>query len=249
MKPIVFVNLIFYEHVRLLGCGPPVGPFPSRPNMGSIGEEWTPLPPPNPRRHLKKERSELPLKWLLKEDRGRRPTASAAALAPPPPSLCHRRHCQRRSPLPSCALVPPPNPFTISLPASHRPTPRSSLSALTPHSSCAVTPLYFRITMAPHLPDLCNLPFPVTRATPPCPCHLRPSSHHAPSSRTGHPSPDAHCLLPLNFAAQPFPNPLHSLFPDFRLSPDRRRLIDIPPLPSLFPLPSLSTGPVDPSFP
>ena len=78
MKPFFFVNLIFYEHVKLLGCGPQVGPFPSRPNMGSIRGEGTP-PPTNPSRHLKKKRSELPLKWLLNKDRGRRPTAASVA--------------------------------------------------------------------------------------------------------------------------------------------------------------------------
>ena len=77
MKPFFFVNLTFSEHVRILGCGPQVGPFPSRPNIGSIRGEGTPST--NPRRHLNKERSELPLKWLLKEDRGRRPIAAAAA--------------------------------------------------------------------------------------------------------------------------------------------------------------------------
>ena len=65
-------------------CGPQVGPFLSRPTMGSIRGEGT--PPTNPSRHLKKERIIIPLKWLLKEDQGRRPTAaSAAATAAAPP--------------------------------------------------------------------------------------------------------------------------------------------------------------------
>ena len=44
VKPFFFVNLIFYEHIRLLGCGQQVGPFPSRPIMGSIRGEGTPPP-------------------------------------------------------------------------------------------------------------------------------------------------------------------------------------------------------------
>ena len=69
--------LNFYEYVLGVGCGPQVGPFLSRPTMGSIRGEGT--PPTNPSRHLKKERSVLPLKWLLKEDQGRRPTAASVA--------------------------------------------------------------------------------------------------------------------------------------------------------------------------
>ena len=53
-----------------------MGPFPSRPILGSIRGEGT--PPTNPSCHLRKERSKLPLEWLLKENRGRRPIAVAA---------------------------------------------------------------------------------------------------------------------------------------------------------------------------
>ena len=41
-EDLLLVNLIFYELVRLLGCGPIVGPFPFRLNMGSIRGEGTP---------------------------------------------------------------------------------------------------------------------------------------------------------------------------------------------------------------
>ena len=34
--------LFFYEYFLVLGCGPQVGPFPSRPIMGSIRGEGTP---------------------------------------------------------------------------------------------------------------------------------------------------------------------------------------------------------------
>ena len=42
VKPFVFVNLYFYEYVWVLGCGPQVGPFPSRPILGSVRGEGTP---------------------------------------------------------------------------------------------------------------------------------------------------------------------------------------------------------------
>ena len=68
------------------------GPFPLSAHCGLYKRGRD--PPTNPSRHLKKERSVLPLKWLLKEDQGRRPTAASAAAtatAPPfphhPPSL------------------------------------------------------------------------------------------------------------------------------------------------------------------
>ena len=83
MKPFLFVNLIsFYEYVRC-GLWASSGPFPSRPIMGSIRGEGTPPPPrpTNPSRHLKKERSVVPLKWLRKEGRGRSPTAAACLRA------------------------------------------------------------------------------------------------------------------------------------------------------------------------
>ena len=53
------------------------GPFPllARYRLYKRGRD----PPTNPSHHLKKERSDLPLKWLLKEDQGRRPTAASAA--------------------------------------------------------------------------------------------------------------------------------------------------------------------------
>ena len=44
VKPFFFVNLYFYKYVKVLGCGPQVSPFPSRPIMGSIRGEGTPLP-------------------------------------------------------------------------------------------------------------------------------------------------------------------------------------------------------------
>ena len=38
----LFVDLYYYDYVRLSGSGPQVGPFPSRPILGSIRGEGTP---------------------------------------------------------------------------------------------------------------------------------------------------------------------------------------------------------------
>ena len=60
------------------------GPFPLSAHYGLYKRGRD--PPTNPSRHLKKEKRALPLKWLLKEDQGRRPTAASApatAAAPP----------------------------------------------------------------------------------------------------------------------------------------------------------------------
>ena len=100
-----------------MGCGPQVGPFLSWPTMGSIRGEGT--PPTNPSRDLKKERSELPLKWLLKEDRRRRPTAAADAAAA---IAAHRRAATpiaetAASSCSSHALVVPPH--DRSCPSAH----------------------------------------------------------------------------------------------------------------------------------
>ena len=74
--------LYFYEYILALGRGPQVGPFPSQPILGSRRGEGTPPPHTHkPKPSFEEKRSELPLKWLLKEDRGRRPTAAAAAAA------------------------------------------------------------------------------------------------------------------------------------------------------------------------
>ena len=142
-----------------VGCGPQVGPFLSRPTMGSIRGEGTP-PPTNPSRHLKKERSELPFKWLLKEDRRRRPTAASAAAtaaarrcaadapaAETAASSCslhvlparlsdpsRRRHRRLRPPpLPPLRSAVPPHFFssTTSFPSS--PTPPSTLPSTAHH--------------------------------------------------------------------------------------------------------------------
>ena len=84
VKPFSLWIFIFYDYVRC-GLRASSGPFPlSAHYMGSIRGEGT--PPTNPSRHLKKERIIIPLKWLLKEDQGRRPTAASAATTAVAPS-------------------------------------------------------------------------------------------------------------------------------------------------------------------
>ena len=111
-----------------MGCGPQVGPFLSRPTMGSIRGEGT--PPTNPSRHLKKERSVLPLKWLLKGDLGRRPTAASAAVTAAAPQRAATvpaaeaaaspclDHVYPRAALPSPPLLPPPQAAAAAAAAS-----------------------------------------------------------------------------------------------------------------------------------
>ena len=78
-----------------------MGPFPSRPTLGSIRGEGTPPPPPtNPSCHLRKERSLLPLEWLLTEGRGRSLTtvattdaAAAASRIPTAAAATATTHC------------------------------------------------------------------------------------------------------------------------------------------------------------
>ena len=71
--------LFFYDYVRC-GLWASSGPFPLSAHYGlhKRGRD----PPTNPSRHLKKKECSS-LKWLLKEDQGRRPTAAATAAAPP----------------------------------------------------------------------------------------------------------------------------------------------------------------------
>ena len=105
VKPFLFVNLIsFYEYV-MCGLWASSGPFPLSAHYGLYKRERDSSPPTNPSRHLKKERSALPLKWLLKEGRGRSPTTATAAAA--------ARLCAAAAAATPCSdhedtIVPPP---------------------------------------------------------------------------------------------------------------------------------------------
>ena len=81
--PFSLWTFIFYDYVRC-GLWASSGPFSLSAHYGLYkrGKD----PPTNPSRHLKKERIIIPLKWLLKEDQGRRPTAASAATTAATPS-------------------------------------------------------------------------------------------------------------------------------------------------------------------
>ena len=84
-----------------------MGPFPSLPILCSIRGEGTPNPT-NPSHHSKKQMSELFLKWLLKEDRGRRPTAASIPVA-----AAARPHVVV-APVTKAAASPCPNPAYVT---------------------------------------------------------------------------------------------------------------------------------------
>ena len=146
------------------------GPFPLSAHYGLYKRGRDPAT--NPSCHLKKERSPLPLKWLLKEDQGRRTTAASTAAAPQTccrrarrrdrrlPSPCsrvpcapssRRRHCYRhlRPPL----LPPPPDrcPPSPSLPILH--SPSTTALPITVHDfpspHIPISPLYLRPVIFP----------------------------------------------------------------------------------------------------
>ena len=98
------------------------GPFPLSAHYGLYKRGWD--PPTNPSRHLKKERSDLPLKWLLKEDQGRRPTA-----APPPHAAAETAAspCLDRV-LPACSSLAAAAGTLCRLPSSSTDHPSSSSS-------------------------------------------------------------------------------------------------------------------------
>ena len=78
VKPFFFVNLISMSMFRFWVVG-------LKWALSSLSPFWALYegkgPPINPSRHLRKERSFLPLEWLLTEGRGRSSTAVAAVVA------------------------------------------------------------------------------------------------------------------------------------------------------------------------
>ena len=144
-----------------MGCGPQVGPFPSRPIMGSIIGEGPPLPPTNPSYHLKKERSVLPLKWLLKEDRGRRPTATSAPAtaatlphaAAVPAAKTAASPCHDHM-LPWCVVITKPPPSPPLLPPLSDRCAASHLPSSDLFSDCLHLPPHSAIHNFPTFPSL-----------------------------------------------------------------------------------------------
>ena len=142
-----FVDLYpYYDYVRLSSCGPQVGPFPSRPILGSIRGEGT---PPQPLAIIW-ERKERSPSWLtaprrLREEtnyRRRRHTLTCRHRRTPTsrcclPLLqswgrcCKRRHPYHCSPTPCRRRPKPPSP-----------PPLKTIAAVTHRCPCAsYTPL------------------------------------------------------------------------------------------------------------
>ena len=143
-----------------VGCGPQVGPFPSRPIMGSIrGEGTLPPPPTNPSRHLRKERSFLHLKWLLTEGQGRSPTAAVAAArlraTAATPCPCHT-DTTAAVPAAVADLASPPLPLLRRRCCPAPPSPQCTLSS-SPSSPIHPPPSEFSLH-EPYPPALPKLP-------------------------------------------------------------------------------------------
>ena len=167
-----------------------VGPFPLSAHLRLCKRGRDPLPPPwNPSRHWKNERSELPLKWLLKENRGRRPTATSAAAAVVRPhattvssadaaaSPCldpayATADTAAASPMPPLPPYVPPPPYMSPLHATSSPIPALHLPLL----SINLFPLLpdSRISLNPQ--TLFLLPNPDAHPTPTISLSIAPSS-------------------------------------------------------------------------
>ena len=232
------MNLIsFYEHVRC-GLWASSGPFPLSAHYGlsKRGRD----PPTNPSRHLKKERSALPLKWLLKEGRGRSPTATAAATTSATPcpghgffSLSSRR---RRPPAAAAASGPPcRHPLRLHPPFALLPA-ASSLQFLHRLPPPALPHLPISGDLPPGLPfssssssGSSNFP----RDSPHSPPHPQtsPSCAH---SRFLHRLPLRQTSVRLLFS----PIPL-SLSPGISVTPHHRNFL---PTTIPFPLPAVKTS-------
>ena len=75
-EALFFCEPLFSMSILGFGLWAPSGPFPLSGHYGLYKRGMD--TPKNPSHHLKKEKSALPLKSLLKEGRGRSPTAAAA---------------------------------------------------------------------------------------------------------------------------------------------------------------------------
>ena len=132
------------------------GPFPLLAHYGLYKRGRD--PPTNPSHHLKKERSALPLKWLLKEGRGRSPTAAAAA------------RLRAAAAAATTAATPCPN-HGSSPPSSRRRRPQAAAAA----ASCRRRRRRLRSVVPPSPP-------PVYHSSPPRTSH----SDHPFPPLTGH---------------------------------------------------------------
>ena len=164
------------------------GPFPLSAHYGLYKRRRD--PPTNPSRYLKKERSILPLKWLLKEDQGSRPTAASAAAtaaalpraaavptaetaASPCPdhvlpraTSLRRRRCRRHRP----PLLPPPSDRCTAILPPPRTSPPTSSTYMP--STFVIPTLHCRPSLSRELtlalsPSLASFPSLLQNVPPP----------------------------------------------------------------------------------
>ena len=241
--------LFFYDYVRC-GLWASSGPFPLSAHYGLYKRGRD--PPTNPSRHLKKERSELPLKWLLKEDQRRRPTAATAArrcaAAETAASSCslhvlparltvpsRRRRRHLRPPLRSAV---PPHFFSSSTSFPSSPPPSSILPSTTHHPNPGINHFPSRSsTVTARISSPLPAPF-----FPPDPvatylqtwgcsdCPLKPRNCPRLVSRD---DPPPYPLLPSSSTHHPFP-PKIPLSP-LPISPSLTAILT-PSLPGSFPI-------------
>ena len=231
------------------------GPFPLSAHYGLYKRGRDPPPPTNPSHHLKKERSVLPLKWLLKEDRGRRPTAASAAAAlsraaavpaaKTAASPC-LDHVLSRAPPPDIRrrLRPPPLPL-FPFGSLRRPSPSPSSSR---HTRFSPPSPIFRPTKFLHLDSPSSSP-PPSRF----PLHLHPHASPnpiSPSCPCNRNPPDRDFILPnLSSLCHParFLHPLPKI-PQIQSPASRwiRHYRSLTPLPIIVPSPHPNFHPVIP---
>ena len=133
-----------------VGFGPQVGPFPLSAHYGLYKRGRD--PPTNPSRHLKKERSELPLKWLLKEDQRRRPTAASAVAAAA--RRCAAAAYAAKTAASSCSLCAIPTRLNVPKP----PPPPLPSQAAAAQDRCAARSLPITTTTPSlSLPPSCSV--------------------------------------------------------------------------------------------
>ena len=243
-----FCEPLFSMSILGFGLWALSGPFPLSAHLGLYKRGRD--PPTNPSHHLKKKRSVFALKWLLKEDQGRIPTAAfAAAIATPSP---------RAADVPASETAASPC-------LDHRLSPRTIiLKPPPPPNSCVTFLLPLRIPT----PDLPLLPLPIS-AFLDFPSFFPDSRIPPPLSRI---SPS---LFPTNtpsglFPLPDFPSSTHQLSsppllpvsaisysplsPTVPLHFDQPRILRLFPQPrilslSLIPLPSPSSRSSSPSIP
>ena len=192
-----------------MGCGPHVGPFPSRLIIGSIRGGRDP-PPTNPSHHLRKKGvSSISSGCSRKVGEGVQPPSPPPPHASVPPPLLapaidtSPSSPQRRRPQAVLALPPPPDRRTAVISRSSPPGTSPSAHPFLPHlrpSSLCPTFLAFQRSSQPpsrtplllhFLPDILSSPAPLPLFLPNSrfPPHLRflsPLQLHLPPASAKH---------------------------------------------------------------